>query len=83
MTQGVPLAAGLQRHPMCGYFLLAFGVSWGGILLILAATGFDLAPMGPWETGGVAALMLLGPSLRDRLSRDADAVSHPDDVGLC
>ena len=53
---------------MCGYFVLAFGVSWGGILLILVATGFDLAPMGPWEmgpweTGGVAALMLLGPSL--------------------
>ena len=48
---------------MRGYFVLAFGVSWGGILLILVVTGFDLAPMGRWETGGVAVLMLLGPSI--------------------
>ncbi len=63
MTQVAPLAAWLRRRPLRGYVLLAFGLSWGGILLILVATGFDLAPMGPWETGGVAALMLLGPSL--------------------
>ena len=63
MNQAVPLAAWMRRHPMRGYFVLAFGVSWGGILLILVVTGFDLAPMGRWETGGIAVLMLLSPSI--------------------
>jgi membrane protease YdiL (CAAX protease family) len=51
----------LRRHPLLGYFALCFGISWGGILIVLAATGFNLAAMQPLETGLIFALMLLGP----------------------
>jgi membrane protease YdiL (CAAX protease family) len=51
-----------RRHPLAGYFALCFGISWGGILLVLAATGFDFAPLQPLETGLIFAMMLLGPS---------------------
>ncbi len=30
------------RHPLPAYFALCFGISWGGILIVLAATGFSL-----------------------------------------
>ena len=55
--------AWLRRHPLRGYLALTFGISWGGILVVLLATGFDLSPMSSWETGLVAGFMLLGPSL--------------------
>jgi membrane protease YdiL (CAAX protease family) len=45
-----------------GYFALCFGISWGGVLIILAATGFSLTALPPLETGAIFALMLLGPS---------------------
>jgi CAAX protease family protein len=53
----------LNRHPLSGYFALAFGISWSGILIILAARGFDLSPMQPLEAGLILLAMLLGPSL--------------------
>lgn len=53
----------LNRHPLLGYFALAFGISWSGILIILAARGFDLSPMLPLEAGLILLAMLLGPSL--------------------
>lgn len=53
----------LRRHPLTGYFTLAFGVSWSGILIILAAGGFGLSPMLPLEAGLILLSMLLGPSL--------------------
>nr|WP_294552399.1 type II CAAX endopeptidase family protein [uncultured Rhodopila sp.] len=52
----------LRRHPLAGYFAMCFGISWGGILLILTATGFNLAALQPLETGLIFAMMLLGPS---------------------
>jgi len=52
----------LRRHPLLSYFALCFGISWGGILIALAATGFKLAALQPLETGLIFALMLLGPS---------------------
>lgn len=55
-------ASWLRRHPLLGYFALCFGISWGGILIVLAATGFKLAALQPLETGLIFALMLLGPS---------------------
>lgn len=53
----------LRRSPLIGYFALAFAISWGGILLILAATGFDLSAMQSAEAGLVFVVMLLGPSV--------------------
>jgi hypothetical protein len=46
-----------------GYVALAFGISWIGILIILAARGFDLSPILPLEAGMILLFMLLGPSL--------------------
>lgn len=56
------LASWLRRHPLFGYFTLAFGIPWGGIGVVLVATGFNLAALRPWETGCIFMLMLLGPS---------------------
>ena len=56
------LKAWLRRHPLSGYFALAYGVSWGGILIIVAATGFNLAELRPLDTGLIFMSMLLGPS---------------------
>ena len=53
----------LRRRPLFGYFALAYGISWGGILILLIAMGFELAaPLQPLNTGLIFLLMLLGPS---------------------
>ncbi len=52
----------LRRHPLFGYFALAFGISWGGILTLLIARGLDLAALQPLDTGLMFLFMLLGPS---------------------
>jgi len=57
------IATSLQRHPLAWFFALAFGISWGGILVIAAARGFDLSPLQPVEGGLIFLMMLLGPSL--------------------
>ena len=51
-----------QRHPLISYFALAYGISWCGILAVLAATHFELANLRPLDTGLIFMLMLLGPS---------------------
>jgi hypothetical protein len=56
------LAAWLRRHPLRGYFATAYGISWGGIPLILSTTGFDLVHLWSGDTGLVLVAMLLGPS---------------------
>lgn len=56
------LTAWLRRWPLLGYFALAYGISWGGILVVLATTGFDLVQLRPMDTGFIFVLMLLGPS---------------------
>jgi uncharacterized protein len=53
----------LQRHPLIAYFSLAYGISWGGIGVVLSATGFDLVNLRPLDTGLIFVLMLLGPSI--------------------
>lgn len=53
----------LRRHPLLGYGALCFAISWGGILVILTATRFDLSTLQPLEGGLLFACMLLGPSL--------------------
>jgi membrane protease YdiL (CAAX protease family) len=57
------IANSLQRHPLAWFFALAFGISWGGILVTAAARGFDLSPLQPVEGGLIFLMMLLGPSL--------------------
>jgi uncharacterized protein len=53
----------LRRHPLVGFFALAFAISWGGIVMILAARGFDLTAMQSGEAGLILVAMLLGPSV--------------------
>lgn len=55
--------SGLRRHPLIAYFALAYGISWGGIGVVLGLTGFDLVNLRPLDTGLVFVLMLLGPSV--------------------
>ena len=51
-----------RRRPLTGYFALAYGISWGGILILLVARGVDLAGLQPLDTSLMVVLMLLGPS---------------------
>jgi len=53
----------LRRHPLLGYFALAFGISWAGILVILASRQFDLSPLQTLEGGLIFLAMLLGPGV--------------------
>jgi membrane protease YdiL (CAAX protease family) len=48
--------------PLLGYFALAYGISWGGILVILTLTNFHLAQLRPLDTALIFVFMLLGPS---------------------
>jgi membrane protease YdiL (CAAX protease family) len=52
-----------RRWPLTGFFVLAYGISWGGILVVLARTGFDLVRLRPMDTGLIFVLMLLGPGI--------------------
>ena len=52
----------LRRHPSLGYFALVYGVSWGGVLIVLSSTGFDLVKLRPLDTSVIFVAMLLGPS---------------------
>lgn len=53
----------LRRHALPGYFALTYGISWGGTLVVLAATGFDLTVLRPLDTSVIFVCMLLGPSI--------------------
>ena len=52
----------LWRHPLRGYFVLACGIGWGGILIVVSATGFVLGELRPLDTDLIFISMLLGPS---------------------
>jgi membrane protease YdiL (CAAX protease family) len=53
----------LHRHPVFAYLLLAYGLSWGGILTVLGASGFELKELRPLDTALIFVAMLLGPSV--------------------
>lgn len=63
----------LQRHPLLSYCVLTFAISWGGILIVSIASGFDLSAPQPTELGLLFLLMLAGPSVsgffRHRISK--------------
>ncbi len=54
--------ARVRRHPLSSYFALVFGISWGGILIVLGAADFNLHELKPLDTGLIFVSMLLGPS---------------------
>ena len=53
----------LRRYPVCSFFAIAFGISWGGILIVMAATDFNLLVLRPLNTGLIFVLMHLGPTV--------------------
>ncbi len=53
----------LRRYPLLSYLVLTFAISWGGILIVLIASGFDLSVPEPAELGLLFVLKLAGPSV--------------------
>ena len=53
----------LRRHPLLGYYAAAYAISWGGILIVVAANGFDVVHLRAMDTGIIFVAMLLGPSV--------------------
>lgn len=53
----------LQRYPLFFYFALAYGIAWGGSLLVAATKGFDPGRVGMSEILIMFLCMLAGPSL--------------------
>jgi len=54
--------AWLRRYPVSSYCALTYGISWGGILIVVSAAGFNLVELRPLDTGLIFVSMLLGPS---------------------
>lgn len=52
----------IERHPLVSYFVLAYGITWGGILVYLASKGFQLAALQTQDMLIMFLMMLLGPS---------------------
>jgi membrane protease YdiL (CAAX protease family) len=57
------LKESVQRHPLTSYFVLAYGLPWTGILLLLASKGFRFAEVKPSDGVLMFLLLILGPSL--------------------
>lgn len=41
----------LRHHLLTRYFALAYGISWGGFLMLMSATGFTLFELRSLDTG--------------------------------
>ena len=53
----------IQRLQLPSYFMLAYDITWLGILLILVASGFQLGTLPQGSVALIFFAMLLGPSL--------------------
>jgi membrane protease YdiL (CAAX protease family) len=56
----------IQRHPLISYFGMAYGITWGSILIFLASKGFQLTSLQVQDASILFVIifvaMLLGPS---------------------
>ena len=52
----------IQRNPLTSYFVLAYGITWGGILIFLASKGFQVATLQFQDALVIFLMMFLGPS---------------------
>jgi hypothetical protein len=55
----------LRRWPLLGYFALSYAISWGGILVVLSITRFDLVQLRPMDTGFIFGTDVAGPEQVD------------------
>jgi hypothetical protein len=53
----------LHRHSLLSYFVLAYLITWGGILIFLASIGFEFTAIQMQEGLIIFGLMILGPCL--------------------
>jgi hypothetical protein len=53
----------IQRNPLTSYFVLAYGITWGGILIFLASKGFQVATLQFQDALVIFLMMFLGPSI--------------------
>lgn len=65
-TAALRPASLVERHPLASYFVIAYGITWGGILTFLASRGFQFASLQVQDASILFAIiflaMLLGPS---------------------
>jgi membrane protease YdiL (CAAX protease family) len=56
----------IQRHPLISYFGMAYGITWGAVLIFLASRGFQLTSLQVQDASILFVIvfvaMLLGPS---------------------
>src|ERR671922_1578685 len=56
----------IERRPLLGYFLIAYGITWGSILIFLASRGFQFTSLQVQDASIMFVIiflgMLLGPS---------------------
>ena len=57
----------VKRRPLISYFVLAYGITWGGIFLFLASRGFQLSTITAQDVPLVFLPMILGPSVSSLL----------------
>jgi membrane protease YdiL (CAAX protease family) len=50
-----------RRHPVFAYLALVYALIWGGILIVMGASGFNLKELKPLDTASIFMAMLLGP----------------------
>lgn len=53
----------IERHSLVSYFALAYGITWGGILVFLASKGFQTHAIQTQDLPILLLFMLLGPSV--------------------
>src|SRR5690349_4113957 len=54
----------VERHPLLSYFILVYGIAWGGILMVIGPGGLEPAATRLMQVVLLVFLaMLLGPSL--------------------
>ncbi len=71
----------IQRHQLLSYFVLAYGITWGGILIMLASKSFRFDAIGMAEILLMFVLMLLGPSTSSLvLSATLDGRTGPGEL---
>lgn len=57
------IATYIRRHPFATYVVLAYGITWAGIALLLGSDGLRRGELGTGQFLAVWGLMLLGPGL--------------------
>lgn len=53
----------VRHHQLISYFVLAYGITWSGIFILLVAKGFDFTTIHTQETIFIFLMMFLGPSM--------------------